>query len=195
MSRGIIVLLCVIGVVVLFGGGYGCSALGYRQDCVKAEAGIQAQYKQNQNNYDNMWKRFKEVAAVPKMYAKDLKDLWDGAMKQRYQGEGNGQQPIFKWIQEHNPQLDASVYKQLQRTLEAGRKSFEADQKQLIAKKQQYEVVLKGNRSLFFNMWFGFPRIDLDEFDIVTSDKTEEVFKSKKDNGVLFGDDVKPAEK
>lgn len=53
-------------------------------------------------------------------------------------------------------------------------------------KKRQYDVLLKGTRSLFFNGFFGFPRTDLDQFDIVTSDKTEEVFNSKKDNSVLF---------
>lgn len=38
-------------------------------------------------------------------------------------------------------------------------------------------------------MWFNFPHIDLAEYDIVTSDKTEEVFKNKKDNEVLFEQD------
>lgn len=183
MSKGIIVLLAIVGLLVVFGFGVGCAALNYREDCIKAEAGIKAQYDQNQNNYDNMWKKFKEVAAVPKMYANDLKELWDKAMKARYEGEG---QPIFRWIQEHNPELDPKVYSQLQRTLEAGRNSFEADQKQLLDKKRQYEVTLKGTRSIFFNWMFGFPRVDLAQYDIVTSDKTEGVFKAKKDNDVLF---------
>jgi hypothetical protein len=78
------------------------------------------------------------------------------------------------------------VYTQLQRTIEAGRNGFEADQKQLLDKKRQYEVLLNGTSSLFYNIWFNFPRIDLAKYDIVTSDKTEEVFKSKKDNDILL---------
>jgi len=183
MGRGAIVVLSIVGVLVVFVFGISCSALNYRQDCVKSEAGIKAQYKQNQNNYDNMWKKFKEVAAVPSMYANDLKKLWSKAMDARYGNEG---QTMFRWIQEQNPNLDPAVYKQLQRTLEAGRNSFEADQKQLVDKKRQYEVMLKGTRSLFFNWFFMFPRMDLDKYDIVTSDKTEKVFEGKKDNGVLF---------
>jgi hypothetical protein len=183
MSKAIIIILSIIGLIIIFAFGYGCSAFSFRQECVKAEAGIEAQYKQNQNNYDNMWKKFKEVSGVPKMYANDMKEMWEKAMSARYGGEGK---PMFRWIQEHNPQLDSATYTQLQRTLEAGRNSFAADQKQLLDRKRAYDVVLKGNRALFVNMWWGFPRTDLSKFDIVTSDKTEEVFAKKKDNEVLF---------
>ncbi len=50
MKTSTIVVLAIVGLLVLFGFGYGCGCLGYRQDCVKSEAGIEAQYKQNQNN-------------------------------------------------------------------------------------------------------------------------------------------------
>ena len=183
MKGWVIAIIAVVGLIVLSVFGYGCSAMMFRGDCIKAEAGIKAQYSQNQNNYDNMWKRFKEIAAVPEMYANDLKELWSKAMSSRYDKEGN---TMFRWIQEQNPSLDPTVYKQLQRALEAGRNSFEGEQKQLLARKQQYEVLINGNRGLFFNMWFNFPRIELEKYDIITSDKTEDVFKSKKDNEVLF---------
>ncbi len=183
MKRNTIILLSVISAVLIIGFGYGCSALSYRQSCIASEAGIKAQYGQNQNNYDNMWKKFKEVAAVPKMYANNLKELWDKAMSARYGNEG---QTLFRWIQEQNPTLDPAVYSQLQRTLEAGRNSFESDQKQLLDKKREYEITLKGTKSLFFNWMFKFPWINLSKYDIVTSDKTEKVFEAKKDNGVLF---------
>lgn len=192
MKTSTIVVLAIVGLLVLFIFGYGCGCLGYRQDCVKSEAGIEAQYKQNQNNYDNMWKKFKEIAVVPDMYVNAMKDLWAKTMTARY-GEG-GSKALFQFIQEQNPNLDASVYTQLQRTIEAGRNGFEADQKQLLDKKRQYEVLLNGTSSLFYNIWFNFPRIDLAKYDIVTSDKTEEVFNSKKDNGILL-DVPKAAEK
>lgn len=184
MGTGKIVVLAVLGLLVLFVFGYGCGALGYRQDCVKAEAGIEAQYKQNQNNYDQMWKKFKEVAVVPERYVAALKDLWSKTMTARY-GDG-GAKAMFQFIGEQNPNLDSAVYTQLQRTIEAGRNSFMADQQQLLDKKRQYEVLLKGTSSLFYNMWFGFPRMDLSKYDIVTSEKTEKVFESKKDNETII---------
>lgn len=169
--------LILIATLVVFGIGYAGCALSFRSDCVAAEAGIKAQYKQNQNNYDNMWKKFKEMAQVPEMYVEDLQKVYDSAIGKRY-GE-NGSQAAFQFIREHNPNFSDALYTKLQSAIEAGRNGFEADQKQLIDKKRQYEVLLGGTKALFVGFWFGFPRIDLDQFDIVTSDETQDVFKRK----------------
>ena len=184
MTTKTIVVLAVVGFVVMMGFGYGCACLNYRQDCVRAEAGIKAQYDQNRNNYDNMWKKFKEVAGVPDRYVAAMKDIWENTMKARYGADGN--KALFSFIGEQNPNLSPEMYTQLQRTIEAGRNRFEADQQQLLDKKRQYEVLLNGTSSLFCNVWYGFPRVDLRRYDIVTSDKTEEVFESKRDNGTLL---------
>jgi hypothetical protein len=103
MKTSTIVVLAIVGLLVLFIFGYGCGCLGYRQDCVKAEAGIEAQYKQNQNNYDNMWKKFKEIAVVPDMYVNAMKDLWAKTMSARY-GEG-GEQSALPVHSRAEPQL------------------------------------------------------------------------------------------
>jgi hypothetical protein len=174
--------LIIIAALAVFGIGYAGCALSFRSDCVAAEAGIKAQYKQNQNNYDNMWKKFKEMAQVPEMYVEDLRKVYDSAIGKRY-GE-NGSQAAIQFIQEHNPNFDAGMYAKLQSAIEAGRNGFEADQKQLIDKKRQYEVLLGGTKALFVGFWFGFPRIDLDQHDIVTSEATQDVFKEKKSDEI-----------
>lgn len=174
--------LIVIATLALFGFVYGGCALSFRSDCVRAENGIKAQYAQNQNDYDNMWKKFREMAQVPEMYVEDLKKVYDGAIKARY-GE-NGSQAAIQFITEHNPNFDASMYTKLQSAIEAGRNGFEADQKQLIDKKRQYQDLLGGTKALFVGFWFGFPRIDLDQYDIVTSDETQDVFKDKKSDEI-----------
>lgn len=167
-----------LAVVVLVGIGFGSSVLGFRSDCVALEEKVKAQYDENRNNYDNMWKKFREMAQVPEQYVADMKKIWDGTMQGRY-GE-NGSQAMFQFIKEHNPQLDPSLYTKLQSAIEAGRNSFEAEQKQLIDIKREYVTLLRGNRALFVNWALGFPKIDLDKYDIVTSGKTEEDFKNKK---------------
>jgi hypothetical protein len=172
-----IVILALVGTGLLFAVSFVGCAFGFRGDCVRAEAGIKAQYEQNKNNYDNMWKKFKEMAQVPEMYAADMKKVYDSAIQGRY-GEG-GSKAVFQFIQEHNPQLDPSVYVKLQSAIEAGRNSFMADQQQLIDKKREYEVILNGNRALFLN-WWGYPKIDLDKYGIVTSDVTEDAFGTKR---------------
>jgi len=169
------------------------SALGYRSDCVRLEARIKAQYQQNQNNYDNMWKKFKEMAQVPGQYVEDMKKIWGDTMRGRY-GE-DGSKALFQFIKEQNPQLDPSLYTKLQAAIEAGRNSFATEQQQLLDIKREYEVVLQGNRALFVGWLFGFPKINLDEYGIVTSDQTQETFKSKKADEVdLFNKKKVPAE-
>lgn len=172
----------ILGVVALLAIVYLGSVLSFRTDCVRAEAGIKAQYEQNKNNYDNMWKKFKEMAQVTDMYSGDLKKLYDGTMQARYGEEGS--KAMFQFIKEHNPQLDSAVYVRLQAAIEAGRNGFMADQQQLIDKKREYETVLGSNRALFVNMWLGFPHIDLDKYGIVTSERTDDAFKKKQDDEV-----------
>jgi hypothetical protein len=178
VSNKSLVTLCSIGVVLLFGLGYGCTALGYRGDCVAAEAGLKAQQEQVKNNYDNMWKRFREVTQVPSRYAGDLKKVFDSAMQGRYGKDGT--RSVFTWIQEHNPTIDVSMYTKIQNVVEAGRVSFMAEQEQLLDKKRQYETLLQGNRAVFVGRLFEFPKIELDKIQILTSDQTEEVFGSKR---------------
>jgi hypothetical protein len=175
-----IVILAIVGVLGFGAVGAGCAALGFRSDCISAEAGIKAQYKQNQNNYDNMWKKFLEASQVNKAYADDLKELYKDAMTGRY--GANGSQATFQFIKEHNPTLDPQTYVKLQALIEAGRNGFEAEQKQLLDRKMQYEQFLGSTSALVFNNFFNFPRIDLDKYDIVTSSKTEKVFEDKKDD-------------
>lgn len=165
-------------VLLLCGIGYGGCALGFRSDCVRAEAGIKAQYEQDKNNYDNMWKKFKEMAQVPAMYAADLQKVYDSAIQNRYGKDGS--KAMFQFIKEHNPNFDSSMYSKLQAAIEAGRDSFAADQKQLIDRKREYETLLNGNTALVANLFFNFPHIDLSKYGILTSDETDDAFNKKK---------------
>lgn len=178
MNRIVVALLgigLVVGVVGVTIVGVG---IGVYNDCISAEAGIKAQYAQNKNNYDNYFKKLREVASVPELYVNDLKAVYTSALQGRYGAKGS--QAVFQFIKEHNPNFDASLYRSIQQVVEAGRNDFEANQKTLIDKKRVYELGLRTfPRSLFVTL-LGFPKIDLALFDIITSDETEKVFGTKK---------------
>jgi hypothetical protein len=107
----------------------------------------------------------------------DLKKVYDSAIENRYK---NSTQVMMNWIKEHNPNFDASMYKNLQAMIEGGRNSFEANQKMLLDKKRQYEIQLNTFPNSIITKIRGFPIIDLAKYDIVTSDYTEKAFETKK---------------
>jgi hypothetical protein len=178
MSKTSTVALATFGVLLLFIFVFIGSLLSFRTQAVNFEESIRAQYTQNQNNYDNMWKKFKEMAQVTDKFADDLKELYDNAMEGRYGGDGS--QAMFQWITEQNPNLSPETYTRLQSTIEASRNSFQSDQKQLISKKESYQKLLRSNGALVYNVFLGFPKIDMAKFSIVTSEETDRVFESKK---------------
>lgn len=149
----------------------------------RAENRIEAARTNNENVLAQYSLRVGEMAQVPEMYRDDLKEVFREAMQGRYGADGS--QAVFQWLQEQNPQLDASVYTRLQQTIEAGRNEFRVAQTQLIDLCRGYETNLG---YLWKGTWLriaGYPKIDLGvQCRIVTSDYATEAFESGVDGGI-----------
>lgn len=180
-------VFAILGLLVVFiVGGYFLGYIGFRNAANQGEQDIVAQYEQAQNVYDNGWKAVVEVAQVPKLQEQNYKDLYDGVMKGRY--GANGSQALLQFIKEQNPTLSDETYTKIQRTIETFHANFEASQQDLIAKKQSYRILITSTTDGLLYNWIGqFPHIKVgipvgsqDDYAIVTSDKTQGDFKSKK---------------
>lgn len=183
--------IAIIGLVIALAlavvtGSYFVGYLGYRNTAQSFEVDIPAQYTETQNVYDNGWKKVVEIAQVPELRAQQVKDVYTGVMTGRY--GANGSKALISLIQEQNPQLGEEVYVKIQRTVESFHDSFQASQTNLIARKQEYTKFVTATTAAIFYNWLGnYPHIKIgvpqgsqDDFQIVTSDKTQTDFKNHK---------------
>lgn len=164
---------------VIAGGIVGTGVVSYisaYNTANRLEQQIQATYEDNQNVLAQYSNRIAEAAQVPAMQRDDLTAVVTAALEGRY-GE-DGSQAVFQWIQEQNPQIDSTVYVQLQRMIEAGRIEFAAAQTKLVDQKRIYETALG---SFWQGTWMsvaGYPRIDLAEYQIVSTVRADEAFET-----------------
>lgn len=178
MSTGAKIGFGLLAVIVLFVAISVFSVIGINNDLISQEQGLDAQYSQNKNNYDNFTKKVVEVAQVPEMYRDDLEKVTKSAIAGRY-GAG-GSKAVFQFLKEQNPQIAPDMYVKIQQVVDSGRNSFEAEQKMLLDKKRVYLTNLKTFPTNIVAGALGFPKIDLTKIDIVTSDKTTKAFEEKK---------------
>jgi hypothetical protein len=175
-GRAMVAVLATLGVVLLFVVIAIASIWGAYNTGINQEEGIKAQYEQNQNNYDNYFKKVKEVAQVPDMYTGDMAKIYEKVI----QGRKGSDQELFRFISEQSPTFDSTLYKQIQQVIESGRDSFSNDQKVLIDKVRAYQVTLRTFPNNMVYGFLGFPKIDMAKYTIVTSEETGEAFKTKK---------------
>lgn len=174
-----IVLIVVILAVVL-----AWSYFGYSNQEVQLRNAFNAQQKDCTVVYDQVWKIIQQQAGVASKYADDFKQIYPELMNARY-GKGDG--TLMKWVVEHNPNFDTSLYGKLMDSIEVQRTTFTETQKKLIDLKREHDNL----RTTYPARVFVGSRPEL-VMQLVTSTKTENVFKTGKEDDVsVFGEKQK----
>ena len=173
-----------LGVVATIGVAVAGSYISAFNAGNRMENNIVATYENNEQLLGQYGQKLGEAVQVPGLMTDDLKDVVAGAMAGRY-GE-NGSQAVFQMITENYPgQVDASLYVQVQRIIEAGRNEFTAAQTKLVDQRRQYSTALG---SFWQGTWMGvagYPKIELDEYKPVSTARAASVFDEGMESGPI----------
>ena len=173
---GVLAGLFLIGISFV---GYGVST--YNQGNT-FEQSLTAERDNNRNILSNYGKKIAEAAQVPDMQRDDFIKVVKAQMEGRYGADGS--KATLQFLQEQNVALDSTVYKKLQQMIEAGRNEFVTGQTKMISVKQGYLTVLNSVPRGALMKVLGYPHINLADFDIVSDTRTEDAFKTHKEEAI-----------
>ena len=159
-AGAIILLLAVI---------FGIAWLSATNREVSLRNAADAQGKANEASFDAMWKIIAGKAEVADEYKNSFREIWPEIISGRYTDKNL----LFKFVTEANPKFSVSLYKSLANSIEAERKRFLLGQEKLIDLKRQHDDL----RQKWPSRWFVGDRPEL-EITVVTSEKTEDAFRS-----------------
>jgi hypothetical protein len=171
----------VLGVAVAFVVGFvGCS-IGYPNQEQGVRNLIKAKSKDNESEFDAMWKEIAQAGQIPDHERESLHSLVvDNAQARTTGGAKDGS--LMKWVQESIPTPSPALYDKLMNIITAKRDGFAMRQKELLDLGRRHDDLITQKPSKWFIGMFG----DLTpiEIKIVTSTRTDEVFRTGKDDDV-----------
>ncbi len=182
-GSALVIALSVLGFLAVVIGVLVMSYISAFNTGNQLEKSLQATYSNNQNILAQYSQKVMEAAQVPDMARDDIVKVAKAAMEGRYGSEGS--KAVFQMITEQNPTVDPMLYRQVQQIVEGGRNEFQNAQTRLIDQKRVYETALG---SFWQGMWLriaGYPKVNLADFKVITTDRTEATFQAGKEEAPL----------
>lgn len=182
-SAGIIAL---VSIVVIFVAIVAACAVGYI-GAVNYAAEVEAQLKAAKDNSENYLAQYgqklQESVQVPGMATKDVVEIMTASVAGRY--GPNGSQAAIQMIREQNGAVDQKLYERIQQLIESGRDEYKQSQTKMLDIKRGYETNLNYAWRGFWLRNAGFPKIKLDDFKVISTDRAQEAFKNGKESGPI----------
>lgn len=179
MSKGGLIALGIVGVVIVSAIMLISWVVGILNQETRLRVAIEQKQKDNTSQFDNMWKKISQVAQVTDAQKNALMEIFNGYAKART-GDNKGGS-LANWITESCPNVDVSTFKNLQNIITGSRDAFTMRQTELIDLNREHETLINVIPSSIICSMFGRKSINI---TIVTSSKTEESFKTGKDDDV-----------
>ena len=183
VSTPLIIALSLIGLILVVGVVLTVSYVSAYNYGNNMEQVLTATQTEAKNILAEYGQKVQEAAQVPKMYADALTKVTNAAIQGRYGNEGS--KATFQMLREKNPNLDPSIYRQIQQIIEGGRDNFQAAQTRQIDLLRQYKTALGSFYQGFWLRIAGYPNADLKSFEIVSTDYADDAFKNHREKGPL----------
>ncbi len=184
MSKTLAVVLGVVFVfIVLPVAIFATSYISANNYGAKVEADLRAVRDDNQNILAQYQQKILEVVQVPEMYKEDLKGILTAEMQGRYGSEGS--KATFQWLQERALNFDSKLYSNVQDLIAGGRKDFERGQTRMIDIRKGYDAQLGYFWRGMFLRFAGYPKVNMSDFNPITTDRVEETYKNGKESSPL----------
>lgn len=137
-----------------------------------AEKALQMKYENLGNVMTSGQQQMSGVAQAAGMAKDDLKEVFVAAITAR-EGE-DGSKAIFKMVTESNPNVDASLYREIQRVVQATRKELQTHNQAFLTQRSLYETALGSVMQGFWLKKAGYPKIDLASMKITVLSSVKE---------------------
>ncbi len=177
MNKSLIAVLIVavlVGLlcVVLFG-----MYASYNNTEVALRKQVEAKQKDNENVFDNFWKKLQEVGGIPDRERATAKAMFvEYAAARTSKDEGH----MMAWVQENIPKADPALYQNLMNTISSSRDDWRANQTRLLDMNRERNTLIEQIPA----RWFISNTTPISVV-IVTSARTEAAFSSGKDEATF----------
>lgn len=181
MNTKNIVTLSVIAGLVIFGLMIFGSFISFNNN----EVDLRNRFKQKMDErtafYDKMWKTLAQKSQIALKNDSSFARNVDAIMT----GRKDAPQLFMKWVQESNPNANydqvSELYKDLSRSVEGQRDGFFMQEKMIQGIVLEHSNLLGKFPGSFYNIFFGRKPL---EYKPITSDRTDDVIRTGKDNDV-----------
>lgn len=182
-SKILIIISAVVGIAILLSIIVTVSVIGTLNREADLHVLIDNKQKDNENEFDNMWKKIAKTAQVPEAYKNSLKDIVVGNAQARALGGGGKSGALATWIQESVPNVDklGDTYVNLMNIITSSQDAFTFRQKELLGLNTTHNQMFRHVVEGAILRTAGRKET---EVQIVTSTKTEQTFKTGKDDDV-----------
>ena len=177
MSKNLTILGIVIVLALSVGACWFLAEQHYNNEEIALRNKAEAEIGVFETTLDNCWKKIAQTSMVADKYKDAFKESYADIFEARY-GDSN---PLFNWIKEDNPKLDASVYKKIQDVIDSERDNVMHQQKKVLD-------VIREHKTLYESWpgnWFIKNKTPI-EFTVVSSTRTKEAMKTGIDDNIAL---------